>query len=60
MIVSTMNWLKEGLQDDGTYVAYKYYANSTRVKTYVVLRTKPLTTSSEVAATKSASLHALT
>ena len=40
MIVSTMNWPKEGVQDDGTYVAYKYYANSTRVKTYVVLPDK--------------------
>ena len=54
-----MNWPKEGVQDDGTYVAYKYYANSTRVKTYI-LPDKPPTTSSEVATTKSASSPALT
>ena len=35
-----MNWPKEGVQDDGTYVAYKYYANSTRVKTYITLPDK--------------------
>ena len=40
MIVSTMKFPEEGLQDDGTYVAYKYYANSTRVKTFEVLPNK--------------------
>lgn len=35
-----MKFPEEGLQDDGTYVAYKYYANSTRVKTFEVLPDK--------------------